>query len=308
MARIQFLPPYLWTGKPLDDRNMYIFSYVKDVRHVTQMTNVTEMAEAIKKANEKHVKVYASAFVEGLAQHCVIYSNLEMTPRIKSQIKLAHDTFFRVNAKPIEKSVPKPMVKASAKPMVKPAAKKPINDKLDKVRIVTFVKFDGSDKEYAYLARSWHLPGEKVTVKAKDELTVVTTVRSDIWRESQVEEFAYTIGYKTLQELYCEYAIELPKTIVNTDGETVSIDEIEIVPQSKIQNIDNIDGITFFFKDRNADRPAADTDGDADIDYEEDIAELEEMRKAFEPPCDFVVKEPEGYIYGSDDEYDCLPE
>ena len=39
-------------------------------------------------------------------------------------------------------------------------------------------------------------------------------------------------------------------------------------------------------------------------EYEENIEELRQMQEAFALECDYVVKEPEGYIYGGPGEYD----
>ena len=43
-------------------------------------------------------------------------------------------------------------------------------------------------------------------------------------------------------------------------------------------------------------------------EYEENIAELEAMKECFAPACDYVVDEPEGYVYGGPGEYDDMVE
>ena len=45
-----------------------------------------------------------------------------------------------------------------------------------------------------------------------------------------------------------------------------------------------------------------------EIEYKENIDELKAMRECFEPECDYVVKEPEGYIVAGPGEFDDIPE
>lgn len=43
-------------------------------------------------------------------------------------------------------------------------------------------------------------------------------------------------------------------------------------------------------------------------EYEEDVEELRAMKECFTPACDYVVKEPEGYIVAGPGEFDDIPD
>jgi len=211
-SRIQKLPSVLWTNAPLYDKNTYVFYWKNGVKMHAKVANPEEAMKKIAAAEKKGLPAFASAPIpcndmqngvfaftaHGLTKEFALAKN------VNAMVNRAYKSLFEW-AKTEPSRTEMPVQKIAP---VNKSATTVRRDKDDPAKIVAFVKYDGSEKIYAFRCRAWHLPGEMVCVNTNGHKNV-TVVECKVMKESEIIALANSLGYDDLTEVYCEYAIDL---------------------------------------------------------------------------------------------------
>ena len=249
MSRIQKLPPILWTEKPLNDKNTYVFFYSGKEKKVAKVDSPEVAMQKIHNATKAGYGAFASTFIPCNNQHGVFAfsgagctKDLVLTKNVNDIVNKAYDSVFaKVETKPSEE---------------KATVQKIISDKDDPLNTVVYVQYDGSVKLYAFRCRQWHFKGDKVCVHTSNEYKNVTVFECKIMKESEIKTLAKSIGYDDLAEVYCEYAIDLGNEVEEDIGYEEDIDELRAMRECFAPACDyvvdkNPDGYSFDVLDDN---------------------------------------------------------
>lgn len=201
MKRIQKMPPCLntVTWENLADKHTYVWFYPDrktDEKHPCEM----HLEDALKKcasAEAKGFEAYVSAYVPAFGQHMVV----AMTTHGR-----LHDAFFGNPGKEAEMAL---TALLKGKETEKETTFQCISKDKKDTRLACRVVFDGSKNTYTYKCRKWHVVGDLVTVKVRDEFKVVKVVETFITTEREMKNLATRLGYEKISELYCEEGIAL---------------------------------------------------------------------------------------------------
>ena len=201
MNRIQKLPPILWTGLSTKETKTYVFYYKDGDKKGLVVDSPKTAFDMIVRAGKNGYAAFAAAPIPCNNNQFGVFA-----------FSSAGCTKELVLAKNVNEMVNKAYRSVFAIQETKPAKEKTVIQKIDKedpLKMVCAVNFDGSTKQYVYRCRKAHFPGDRVCVKAKDELKNVTVVKQGTMKESEIISYANKIGYKDLEEVYCEQAIDL---------------------------------------------------------------------------------------------------
>lgn len=202
MSRIQKLPPILWTGKPLTDKNTYVFFYSGKEKKVAKVDNPEIAMQKIVAATKAGYGAFASTFIPCNNQHGVFAFS---TAGCTKEYVLAKNVNDMVN-----KAYESVFAKKETKPSKNEAfIQKIVPEKEDPIKMIVYIQYDGSTKLYAFRCRKWHLKGDRVCVNTNGEYKNVTVFDCKTMKESEVKALAKSIGYDDISELYCEQEILL---------------------------------------------------------------------------------------------------
>ena len=202
MSRIQKLPPIFWTGMSINDKNTYVFFYSGETKKVVKVDSPSTAIQKITNATKAGYGAFASTFIPCNNQHGVFAFSAAgctkeyvMAKNVNDMVtKAYHSVFAEIKTEPSKKTMPVQVIKP---------------DKDDPARIIINVKYDGSNKLYAFRCRKWHTKGDKVCVRTNGEYKNVTVVECTTMKESDVKSMAKSIGYGDIAEVFTDNPIEL---------------------------------------------------------------------------------------------------
>ncbi|MBP5742760.1 MAG: hypothetical protein J6W49_04900 [Paludibacteraceae bacterium] len=184
-TRIQKLPETLWTRKPLDDKNVYVYYWINNIYHVTKVATPKEADEFICRCTNKGVGAFASAPIPcNNNQHGVFAFSVAgrtkqfaLAKNVNESVKKAHDSVFQTITD----------------------HKKADNE--EPCAIIVEVKYPGYNRLYSFRCQKWHEKNDTVRVYTNNKYQYVTVETCRKMKESEVKELAKRLGYDDIDEV-----------------------------------------------------------------------------------------------------------